>query len=92
MGETLKYFPLSKSGLVIEPYEKKQIVWEFKFSLPDAFDEDFFIYTSLLGDILVTNPKDIVERLRGLEELDPHPYSKEGLEQKRRPKKIGVSQ
>jgi hypothetical protein len=49
----------------------------FKFSCPGSFDEDFYIYTTLLGDVTVTNPPDLENRLRKFEKLETHPYSRE---------------
>jgi hypothetical protein len=77
VGDNMKYVYLNKVSITIDPFEGKKIVWLFKYSVPNTFDEDFYIYTTLFGDIERTNPRDLEDRLRRFEKLDIHPYSKE---------------
>jgi hypothetical protein len=77
VGDNMKYVYLNKVRITIDPFEGKKIVWLFKYSVPNTFDEDFYIYTTLFGDIERTNPIDLEDRLRRFEKLDIHPYSKE---------------
>ncbi|WP_321530700.1 hypothetical protein [uncultured Desulfuromonas sp.] len=83
MGETLQYFSLSQVRITLVPFHRKYPVWMFRFSFPDSFDEKFEIYTSIFGNIEMTNPRDIEHRLREFEKIVPHPYSKEAIEQAR---------
>jgi hypothetical protein len=64
VGDSLANFPLTKTMIAIEPFKRNQLVWLFKFSHPGSFDEDFYIYTTLWGNIALTNPKDLKERLK----------------------------
>jgi len=66
VGETLETYPLSHSELTVIYYPEAQIAWMFKFSLPDAYDEDFYIYTSLWGTIIKTTPAHLEELLKKL--------------------------
>lgn len=77
VGDTLKYFRLTKTRIIIEPLKKNRLVWMFKFSCPEAYEEDFYIYTTLLGDVAYTNPPDLKNKLRRFEKLEHHPYSRE---------------
>ena len=86
VGDTLKYFRLTKTRIEIEPLKRNRLVWMFKFSCPGSFDEDFYIYTTLLGDVALTNPPDLKNRLRKFEELETHPYSRAQGETKGRPR------
>lgn len=55
----------------------------FRFSYPDSFDEEFEIYTTVFGNIEITNPKDLEQQLRKFEKIKPHPYSREATERAR---------
>jgi len=76
VGASLDYVQLTETRITIEPFEKNQIVWVFKFSHPGSFDEEFFIYTTLWGRVALTNPRDIENRLRRFEKLEVYPYTK----------------
>lgn len=39
----------------------------FTFSHPTSFDDEFQVYTSMLGEIIMTNPTGLNERLRTFE-------------------------
>ncbi len=68
VGDTIKDYPLSRSVITILAIEeKRQIVWDFKFSFPGSFDEEFYIYTTLWGKIVATNPRKLETMLRKLE-------------------------
>lgn len=67
VGETLKTYPLSHAWLTTNPFNDTQITWAFKFSLPGSYDEEFYIYTTLWGTIVVTNPIDLGKRLMELQ-------------------------
>ncbi|WP_316347491.1 hypothetical protein [Desulfuromonas acetoxidans] len=82
VGETIRYFNLNRVTIIVEPLSRKEVVWCFKFSFPDAFDEDFYVYTNFFGEVILTNPKTLRDDLNFLEQSDPHPYSKEGREGK----------
>jgi hypothetical protein len=76
VGDSLAYCQLTQTKITIEPFEKNQIVWVFKFSRPGSYDEEFYIYTTLLGSVVATNPKDLENRLRKFEKLEVYPYPK----------------
>lgn len=78
VGDTIEYFQLSQTKITIEPLERNQIVWSFKFSYLDThtFDEEFYIYTSLWGSVVTTNPKNLENMIRESEKLEIHPYYK----------------
>ena len=76
VGATLDYCRLTKTEITVDPFEKKRIVWGFKFSRPGSFDEEFYIYTSLWGRVVITIPRDLEARLRKLEKMETYPYSK----------------
>ena len=76
VGSSLQYFKLSKARLVLDPTRRKNVVWLFQYSHPTIFDADFEIYTSLLGDLYMTNPTDLYDRLRANEKKAVHPYAK----------------
>jgi hypothetical protein len=80
VGDTLRYFPLSRSSIAIEPSEGKSIVWEFMFSFPNSYDEDLYVYTNMFGSIKSTKPKRLEYLLRCYEKQELHPYSKESIE------------
>ena len=69
VGETIKDYPLSRAKITILLGDKIMVVWDFKFSLPGSFDEEFYVYTSLWGSIYETNPRDLESRLRKEEKL-----------------------
>lgn len=91
VGDTLNYFPLSKSSIAIELFEKKQIVWRFQFSFPNSVDEDIYVYTDLLGNTCRTIPANLGDLLRCFEEQKHHPYSKEGIKSSRQRSSEGKS-
>jgi hypothetical protein len=76
VGSSLEYFQLTKAKFSLDPVHKKSIGWAFEFSNPDAFDAGFEIYTSMFGQIVITNPTDLNDRLRGYEKLNIYPYPK----------------
>ena len=91
VGDTLKYFPFSKSTIIVDLFEKKQIAWRFQFSFPNAIDEDIFIFTDLFGNIYRTIPGNLGDLLRCFEKQEHHPYSKEGIENARQRSREGKS-
>lgn len=80
VGETLHYFPLSRARVILESAEENKILWMFKFSFPDSYDEDLYVYTTLFGDLNSTTPKGLGDMLRCFERQEYHPYSKTGIE------------
>ena len=86
IGDTVQYFPLAQARITVEPYERNRIVWLYKFSFPNSFDEDLYVYTNLWGTIAVTIPRNLENILRASEKLELHPYSKEFIEQSRNQK------
>lgn len=91
VGNTLKYFPLSKTKIVFESSEGNNILWMFKFSFPDSYDEDIYVYTTIFGNLENTTPKGLQELLRCFEKLEEHPYSKSAIERARQRSKEGKS-
>jgi len=82
VGKTLQYFPLSRTKLLPFSYGTNDLVWWFTFSDedPHTFDNEFEVYTTVLGKIVRTNPTDLGRRLRNFEQLEVHPYSPEAKE------------
>lgn len=80
VGETIQYFPITTAKITIAPFHRKYPVWMFSFSHADIFDAEFEIYTTVFGNIEITNPKNIEHRLREIEKLPIHPYSREGIQ------------
>jgi len=76
VGPSMKYFQFSNTKLRINPIHKKSIVWVFEFSNPGIMDAEFEVYVSVLGKLVITNPKDLEDRIRNYEKLDVHPYSR----------------
>ena len=79
IGDTIEYFPLTKTGIAIEPIESKSIVWRFEFSPPNS-SEDLYVYTNIFGNINRTIPRKLEYLLRCFEKQEYHPYSKEFIE------------
>ena len=75
VGPSLQYFALTKARIELGPFQKNNIVWFFQFSHPSIMDAEFEIYTSLFGDLVLTNPKDLKNRLTANEKLEVNPYS-----------------
>ena len=75
VGPSLQYFVLTKARIVLQPINRKSIVWVFEFSHPSIMDAGFEIYTSLFGNLILTNPVDLKARLIANEKLKVHPYS-----------------
>lgn len=79
----LKYFPLSKVKIGGDPMIGDYApVWVVEFSHRKIFDADIEVYISLLGEIVLTNPADLEEKLREAEKLDVHPYSEKGVKER----------
>ena len=62
--------------------DEKRIGWIFRFSNPTIFDAEFDIYVSVFGELVLTNPIDLEKRLRDMEKLEVHPYSKKGIKKR----------
>lgn len=75
VGKSLDYFELTHVRITSEPFVRKP-AWELNYSHPGSFDDEFWIYTSLLGNVISTNPRDLAIRLREFEKLEIYPYSK----------------
>jgi len=75
VGKTIQYLPLKTVKLTKAPFDRKYPVWRFKFSCIGAFDEEFEIYTTVQGNIEVTNPRNLQSLLRKFENMEVHPYS-----------------
>jgi len=75
VGSSSQYFELSKARLVFDPTRRKVVVWYFQYSHPTVFDADFEIYTTLFGDLYMTNPTNLYDRLRANEKKVKHPYA-----------------
>ena len=76
VGTSLQYFELSKARLVFDPTRRKTVVWLYQYSHPTIFDADFEIYITLFGNLYMTNPTNLYDRLRANEIKSKHPYAK----------------
>lgn len=75
VGKSLDYVELSSVRITTEPF-KRVPAWRFGYSNPDVFEDEFEVYTSLFGYVVLTNPRDLAIRLRSLEKLEVYPYTK----------------
>ncbi len=91
VGNTLEYFPLSKTRITLESPDGNNVLWMFKFSFPDSYDEDLYVYTNLLGGPYQTKPKHLESMLRCFEKQELHPYSKEFIELSRQRSREGIN-
>jgi len=69
IGKSSDYLRVSNTRIEIRPFQKNTIWWRFTFTTPGVYDDKLNIYTSLLGNVTETTPKDIVGRLRQAERL-----------------------
>jgi hypothetical protein len=69
VGTTLQHYPLSHAIITYSPFGRGNFVWRLTFSNPDphVFDDEFDIYTTFLGKLAITNPRDLGVRLTELE-------------------------
>lgn len=91
VGDTIQFLPLSETRIKFVGSEGFSIMWMFKFSFPNSYDEDIYVYTSMTGGLKSTVPKGLDDLLRCFENLNYHPYSKEGIERARQRSKEGKS-
>jgi len=75
VGKSLDYVLIESVEITVEPFERK-LSWLFHYTNPYTFDDGFWIYTTIFGSIISTNPIDLEVRLRKMEKLEIYPYQK----------------
>lgn len=77
VGKTLEDYQLESAILALAPFDRKDITWRLSFSDldPNSYDNGFIIYTTILGQLVITNPSDLGERLSNLEMTGIQPDS-----------------